>query len=220
MPTAAAMDQAFQAAAAVGITGFVASGDNGSTDGVADNKCHVDYPASSPYVTSCGGTELVASADKSSIAKEVVWNELSKNEGATGGGISALYPRPGYQSDAVGIKQNDTQKLGRGVPDVAGNADPNTGYIVRVGGQKTAIGGTSAVAPLYAGLLARINQFNGNSAGFINPLLYAVANKPSPSGQTQFNDITTGDNPTYVAAVGWDPCTGWGSPNGLINLVQ
>jgi kumamolisin len=214
------MEQAFQAAAALGVTVFVASGDNGSTDGVPGGKQHVDYPASSPSVTGCGGTTLVASPDGSTIQGEEVWNELKRNEGATGGGISNVFPLPSYQSDAVKIVQPDTNFRGRGVPDVAGNADPTTGYIVRFGGNQMPIGGTSAVAPLYAGLLARINQFNGSAAGFINPLLYAVANKPAPDGRTEFNDITRGDNPKYKAVAGWDPCTGWGSPNGLFNLVQ
>lgn len=112
----AAMDSAFQSAAALGITVTVAAGDNGSSDGETDGKNHVDYPASSPFVLGCGGTKLIASG--SAIASEVVWNETASNEGATGGGISADYPQPTWQASISALK------TGRGVPDVGGNADP------------------------------------------------------------------------------------------------
>jgi kumamolisin len=103
---------------------------------------------------------------------------------------------------------------GRGVPDVAGDADPATGYDVRVDGQSLVIGGTSAVAPLWAGLIALMNQKLGEPVGFLNPLLYG-----SLSGHGLLNDITSGNNGSYVAKSGWDACTGWGSPNGA-KLLQ
>ena len=104
---------------------------------------------------------------------------------------------------------NPEHKVGRGVPDVAGDADPVTGYKVRVDGQDTVIGGTSAVAPLCAGLIALINQQVGNPVGFLNPVLYS-----EPAQQEAFRDIVSGDNGDYEAGPGWDACTGLGSPHG------
>ncbi|HWY57054.1 MAG TPA: S53 family peptidase [Terriglobales bacterium] len=202
------MDEAFQSAAAMGVTVTVASGDNGSTDGVTDGSNHVDFPASSPNVLACGGTTLVASGN--TITSETVWNEQANNEGATGGGISDVFPLPAWQN-GVGVppSANQNQNVGRGVPDVSGDADPTTGYVTLVDGQPDVIGGTSAVAPLWAGLIALINQSLGKPAGFINPLLYQSA---STAGD--FNDITSGNNGAYSAGPGWDACTGLGSPIG------
>ncbi len=200
------MDQAFQSAAAMGVTVCVAAGDDGSTDGVDDGLNHVDFPASSPNVLACGGTELVASGN--TITNETVWNELANNEGATGGGISDVFPLPSWQSGAnVPPSANPNHNVGRGVPDVAGDADPTTGYVTLVDGQPDVIGGTSAVAPLWAGLVALINESLGKPAGFINPLLYQ-----NPKGD--FNSITSGNNGAYSASPGWNPCTGLGSPIG------
>jgi len=202
------MDEAFQSAAAMGVTVTVASGDNGSTDGVTDGSNHVDFPASSPNVLACGGTTLVASGN--TITSETVWNEQANNEGATGGGISDVFPLPAWQNGAgVPPSANQNQNVGRGVPDVSGDADPTTGYVTLVDGQPDVIGGTSAVAPLWAGLIALINQSLGKPAGFINPLLYQSA---STAGD--FNDITSGNNGAYSAGPGWDACTGLGSPIG------
>ncbi|MFY9949348.1 MAG: S53 family peptidase [Candidatus Sulfotelmatobacter sp.] len=202
------MDSAFQAAAAMGVTVCVAAGDDGSTDGVTDGLNHVDFPASSPNVLACGGTDLVASGN--TIASETVWNELANNEGATGGGISDVFPLPNYQSSAgVPPSANPGSHVGRGVPDVAGDADPSTGYVTLVDGQSGVIGGTSAVAPLWAALIALINQSVGKPTGFINPTLYQNA------GSAQdFNDITSGSNGAYSAGTGWDACSGLGSPRG------
>jgi kumamolisin len=200
------MDQAFQSAAAMGVTVCVAAGDDGSTDGVDDGLNHVDFPASSPNVLACGGTELVASGN--TITSETVWNELANNEGATGGGISDFFPLPSWQSEAnVPPSANPNHNVGRGVPDVAGDADPTTGYDTLVDGQSGVIGGTSAVAPLWAGLIALINQSLGKPVGFVNPLLYQ-----NPNGD--FNSITSGSNGAYSAGPGWNPCTGLGSPIG------
>src|SRR5580698_4193479 len=200
------MDEAFQSAAAMGVTICVAAGDGGSTDGVNDGKNHVDFPSSSPNVLACGGTHLVATG--STITSETVWNELSNNEGATGGGVSDVFPLPGWQSAAgVPPSANSNHNAGRGVPDVAGNADPTTGYVTLVDGQSGVIGGTSAVAPLWAGLIALINESLGKPVGFINPLLYQQASEAS-----DFHDIISGNNGAYSAGPGWDACTGLGSP--------
>jgi kumamolisin len=199
-----ALDQACEAAASLGVTITVACGDDGSSDGVTDGSNHVDFPASSPNVLACGGTKLVASG--STITSETVWNELSLNEGATGGGVSTLFALPSWQSSSK-IPAPTTSSGGRGVPDVAGDADPSTGYTIRVDGETTTIGGTSAVAPLWAGLIALANAANGRDAGFVNPALYSAA--PAP-----FRDITGGNNGAFTAGPGWDACSGLGSPKG------
>jgi kumamolisin len=202
------MDEAFQSAAAMGVSVCVAAGDDGSTDGVTDGLNHVDFPASSPNVLACGGTQLVASGNN--ITSETVWNELANNEGATGGGISDVFPLPSYQTGAgVPPSANPGRNVGRGVPDVTGDADPTTGYVTRVDGNPDVIGGTSAVAPLWAGLIALINQSIGKPVGFINPLLYQDAGTAR-----NLNDITSGNNGAYSAGPGWDACSGLGSPIG------
>lgn len=198
-----ALDQACQAAATLGVTITVASGDDGSTDGVSGGGNNVDFPASSPHVLACGGTKLVASG--TTITSETAWNELSLNEGATGGGVSTLFPLPTWQANS-NVPAPATSSGGRGVPDVAGDADPTTGYTVRVDGETTTIGGTSAVAPLWAGLIALANAANGQDAGFVNPALYG-----DPKA---LRDITSGNNGAFSAGPGWDACTGLGSPIG------
>jgi kumamolisin len=201
-----AFDSAFQAAAAMGITVCIASGDNGSSDGVNDGADHVDFPASSPHVLACGGTRLQASG--TTLTSESVWNDGAQG-GAGGGGISTFFPLPTWQTglQATLTSGAEAKELTmRGVPDVAGDADPDTGYNVRIDGTNTVIGGTSAVAPLWAGLIARINSTRGTPVGFINPKLYEAA--------STLNDVTSGNNGTYAAAPGWDACTGLGSPDG------
>jgi len=200
-----AMDSAFQAAATMGITVCIASGDNGSGDGVSDGADHVDFPASSPYALACGGTSLQGGAAR--IDSEVVWNDGAGN-GATGGGISSFFPAAAWQSgvSATTTTGKSVSLTMRGVPDVAGNADPETGYDVRIDGTDTVIGGTSAVAPLWAALIARLNQLSGKPLGYANPMLYANRGK--------LRDITEGNNGDFAAAANWDACTGLGSPNG------
>jgi kumamolisin len=200
-----AMDQAFQVAAVLGITVCVASGDGGSSDGASGSAAHVDFPASSPFALGCGGTSLRATRNQ--IASEVVWNDGSTG-GAGGGGVSAFFPVPSWQQGlaATASAGGRSALSGRGVPDVAGDADPQTGYEVRIDGTNTVIGGTSAVAPLWAGLVALANALNGRAAGYLNPLLYAHA--------TALHDITQGNNGAFEASVGWDACTGLGSPIG------
>jgi kumamolisin len=199
-----AMDDAFQAAASLGVTVCIASGDNGSSDGVSSGD-QVDFPASSSFALACGGTSLEATA--SAIKSESVWNDGATG-GATGGGISTFFAAPAWQSglSAATTQGTMTPLTRRGVPDVAGNADPETGYQVRVDGSAAVIGGTSAVAPLWAALIARLNQLSGKPAGLIQPQLYKT-----PEG---FRDITAGNNGDFAAAAGWDACTGLGSPNG------
>jgi kumamolisin len=197
-------DQAFQAAASLGVTVCVAAGDNGSEDGFGDGMAHADFPASSPNVLGCGGTKLAAAGG--AIASETVWNEGPNS--ATGGGVSSFFPVPAYQGEVQVPPSANNGAAGRGVPDVAGDADPATGYQVRVDGQEFVIGGTSAVAPLWAGLIALLNQKLGTPVGFLNPLLYGAL-----AGQV-CRDVTDGNNGAYSAGPGWDACTGWGSPDG------
>ena len=213
-----ALDAACQSAAALGITITVAAGDSGSTDGVTDGANHVDFPSSSPHVLACGGTQLQGSG--SSISSEVVWNELANSQGATGGGVSSVFPLPSWQASS-NVPAPTVSGGGRGVPDVCGDADPATGYTIRVDGQTIVIGGTSAVAPLWAGLIALANAQNGKSAGFLQPAIYAA------TAASAFNDITSGTNYSgtpvgFTAGPGWDPCTGLGSPIGtaLIAAVK
>jgi kumamolisin len=198
-----AMEGAFADAGLLGVTVCAAAGDGGSADGIADGSAHADYPASSPHVLGCGGTKLAASSGV--ISSEVVWND---GLGATGGGLSKIFPVPAYQS-AAGVANGNR----RGVPDVAGDADPDTGYLVRIDGAEFIIGGTSAVAPLWAGLVALMNENLGESAGFLHPYLYK-----QPAAAT-FRDITEGSNDVsglglFAAGPGWDPCTGMGTPDG------
>jgi kumamolisin len=217
------MDSTCRSAAALGISITVASGDNGSTDGT--NTDTVDFPASSPHVLACGGTALVSSNGQRT--SETVWNDQAGGGGASGGGYSKVFALPDWQTSAVAqpAKKHQHKKHAssvavaemeehatkpeayRGVPDVAGNASPETGYQVLVDGQQMVVGGTSAVAPLWAGLIALMNQQLGKNLGFINPLLYPLKESP-------FYDVTSGTNGDYSAGPGWDPCTGLGSPNG------
>jgi kumamolisin len=216
-------DQSLQSAAHLGVTVCVAAGDNGSADFAAndpnwDGKAHVDFPASDPFVLAGGGTQLTASGG--TISKEVVWDD-GKNDG-TGGGVSRFFGLPSYQQNAgVPPAVDPAGPVMRGVPDVAGDAAPESGYRILCDGTSfpdpsqgiPPVGGTSAVAPLWAGLIARINQGLNKPAGFINPLLYAAG------ADATFRDITQGDNGDYKAGKGWDACTGLGSPNGQ-SLLQ
>jgi kumamolisin len=181
------MEQAAAAATAAGMVVFAASGDNNSSDG-GPNPANVDLPSSCPHVIACGGTSKTKKS-------ETVWNNdpgSTSGEG-TGGGFSTLFARPTWQ---IGAPNGP----GRMVPDVAANADPNTGYNIVLHGTPTVVGGTSAVAPLYAGLFAAF----GTKLGFVTPELW--------QNQVCFNDITQGDNGAFRAGVGPDPCTGIGSP--------
>ncbi len=199
-------NDAFQSGAAMGVSVCCASGDGGSSDGVSDGKPHADFPASSAFALGCGGTTLQGSG--STIGSETAWPD-------SGGGVSSVFALPSWQSAAGVPPVSAGAGGGRGVPDVSGDADPNTGYNVRVDGQDIVVGGTSAVAPLWAGLLALMNQHLGKPVGFVNPNLYGLpTTSPAP-----LHDITSGSNGAYSARKGWDPCTGLGSPNGA-QLLQ
>jgi len=205
-----ALNSACQDASTMGVTVLAASGDDGSSDGSTDGTPTVDFPAASSYVVACGGTRLKISGG--TIGSETAWNDLSTNEGATGGGISQVFALPVYQQNAK-VPKAPNNFVGRGVPDVAGNADPETGYNVVVDGEQTVIGGTSAVAPLWAGLFALINQALGANVGYVNALLYAA------KAEATFHDVTSGNNGNYSAGPGWDACTGLGTPNGAALLT-
>jgi kumamolisin len=204
------MEQAFIAATTVGVTVTAAAGDNGSTDGQTDGTQHADFPASAPHALGCGGTALEATGGQ--ITSETVWNS-GAGGGSTGGGISDLWPVPSYQQGITLPPSANDGKTRRGVPDVAGDADPATGWTVRVDGQTIPIGGTSAVAPMWAGLIALLNQALGQPVGYLHPKLYAAA------AAATFFDITQGNNGSYRAGPGWDACTGLGSPNGTALLA-
>jgi kumamolisin len=207
----------FQEAAVLGVTIFVASGDTGSQQyNVKDGTAHVQYPASDPYVTAVGGTSI--SNVSGSNFTEFMWKDFSYLPGATGGGISDVFTPPPWQSFArVPVSINNGQS-GRGVPDIAANADAASGYVIYpsippsdfAGGPQ---GGTSAAAPLYAALVALLNAGLGESIGYLNPTLYAGPNYV-------FRDIADGQNnswggsPGYPCGPGWDACTGLGVVNG------
>jgi kumamolisin len=220
------MNEAISDAAALGCTVTVAAGDNGSSDNASSTSgVQVDFPASSPYSLACGGTTLVGNTATNAITSEVVWNELAIQGGAGGGGVSVTYQQPTWQksagvpaSAAGGSGIGSATEPGRGVPDVAGNADPYSGYQVVVDGKPQPIGGTSAVAPLWAGLVARLAQASGKRFGLLQPLLYAGI---TPGADVAgFRDITEGSNGAYKAGPGWDACTGLGSPNGTALLAR
>jgi kumamolisin len=195
-----AMEKALSAAAQVQMTVLAAAGDNGSGDGEAGH--HVDYPASSPQVLACGGTSLHATNE--AIHSERVWNDGSQG-GATGGGFSAHFQRPAWQASKFGNAM-------RGVPDLSGDADPYTGYVITVDGSQQVIGGTSAVAPLMAALVAVLCKSKGKRLGMIHPQLYAHA--------AAFRDIKLGNNGAFSAASGWDATTGLGVPVGAKVLLS
>jgi kumamolisin len=215
-----ALDTAIADAAVLGTTVCVAAGDNGSSDDPnSQTGVHCDFPASSPHALACGGTKLVGDVSTFTITSEVVWNELAHNEGAGGGGVSDVFTSlPAWQQTAGVPEATGVASPGRGVPDVAGNADPLTGYLVVVDGQQQPIGGTSAVAPLWAGLIARLAQATGKKFGLLQPLIYAGV---TPGAAAEgFNDIVAGNNGAYKAVPGWDACTGLGSPNGEALLTR
>jgi kumamolisin len=193
---AQAMETAAAAATAAGMIVFGAAGDNDSGDG-GQSPANVDVPSSCPHVIGCGGTYKTATA-------ETVWNDNpgQTNGEGTGGGYSTIFPVQAFQIGAPAAPAGTQYGTGRMVPDVTANGDPNSGYNVVVHGQATSVGGTSAVAPLYAGLFAAF----GTKLGFVTPKLW--------QNQTAFNDITQGSNGFYSAGPGPDACSGIGSPIG------
>jgi Pro-kumamolisin, activation domain len=220
-----AVTEAFQDAAIQGVTVCIACGDTGTDSKVGDGNAHVQYPGSDPWVLSVGGT-TIGNVSGSSF-DEYVWNDPDPNDashwGTTGGGVSDFFGLPAYQTGAgVPRSLNDNTHVGRGVPDVAANASFNAGYTgITVGGSDFVGNGTSASAPLWAGLIAVINAALGVNVGFVNPALYRIGSWP-------FRDLTGAAGPAdnanggvagYPAGVGWDACTGWGSPNGTALLT-
>jgi kumamolisin len=190
------MEAVAQTATAGGMTIFAASGDNDSGDG-GNTPANVDAPSSCPHIVACGGTNKTPTT-------ETVWNDnpgQSNGEG-TGGGYSTVFPVQTFQIGAPPAPSGTQFGTGRMIPDVSADADPETGYRVYVHGAVSVVGGTSAVAPLYAGLFASF----GKKLGFVSPTLW--------KNQGSFNDITQGDNGMYKAQKGPDPCTGIGSPIG------
>ena len=183
-----ALEQAAAAASAAGMIVFAASGDNDSSDG-GPARANVDLPASAPHVVGCGGTQ------KRGSSAEQVWNnDPGQTIGSgTGGGFSTLFLMPPWQAGAP-------HGPGRMVPDVAANADPETGYAIVLYDSSIVVGGTSASAALYAGLFASF----GTKIGFITPDLYL--------NSVCFNNIVEGDNGYFRASPNPDPCTGLGSP--------
>jgi len=210
--TLQSMTSAFQDAASLGISVFVAAGDNLATDGVTDGAAHVDFPASSPWAIGCGGTAITVSG--TAITDEQVWNDGTSG---TGGGISDNFTVPSFQENAHLPPSVNAGRTGRGVPDVAGDASPETGYSIVVRGQQEVVGGTSAVAPLWAGLAALINQQAAKPIGFFLPTLYgeSVAMRDITKG----SNIPSGSTIGYNAGPGWDACTGLGVPDGAALLA-
>ena len=191
-----AMDAVFAQLVAKGIPVFAASGDGGSKDGTGSDV--TDFPASAPHATGCGGTVLAGSG--TTITSEVAWP-------GSGGGVSKVFPAPAYQS-GLGLS-------GRGVPDISANAAPQSGYTVFVGGTSPfTFGGTSAVAPLWAGLTALLVGALGHAMGDLNAKLYPLI------GTTALRDITSGTNGGFSANAGWDAVTGCGTPVGQELLAR
>ena len=212
-----AMNSIFQKAANSGISTFVSAGDHLSTDGISDGLTHVDFPASDSFCTGVGGTTLTANlqANPPYIISETVWHDANGDGWGTGGGISDYVALPSWQQQNLNplpTSADPDHHTLRCVPDVASVGDENTGYRIYFGGTWHQFGGTSAGSPLWAGLTARINQALNKNIGFINPIIYLAQN------HGYFHDITVGNNVAYSAKVGYDLCSGWGSPNGTLLL--
>jgi kumamolisin len=197
----------------LGVIVTAAAGDMLATDAVDDDQVHVSYPASSPYVLSCGGTRFTLAANTASISDEIVWKE---GDLGTGGGVSDLFAVPDYQQAAGVPPSVSTGKPGRGVPDVAGSAAFANGYRVFVNRRQIVQAGTSAVAPLWAGLIALVNAERGSNVRRMHPALYG--------DPACCRGILQGDNKAgplgYSAGPGWNPCTGLGVPIGASILSK
>ncbi|MBU2856285.1 S8 family serine peptidase [Acidithiobacillus ferrooxidans] len=197
------LNSALQDAAEAGVTITVAAGDNLSTDGLNDGAVHVDFPASSPYVVACGGTGITVSNER--ISREVVWNNGTSG---TGGGISGIFPVPSFQEQEKLPVNVSTRSPGRGLPDVAADANPYSGYQVTVDGETFPVGGTSAVAPLWAGFFALANSARGSALGYVNQVLYSQ--KDGFREILHGNNIPAKSNLGYQAGPGWNACCGLG----------
>jgi hypothetical protein len=223
------MSEQFRQLASLGVNVFLISQDEGSNAGDHDGKTHVVYPGSDPWATCCGGTVVGDVQTGPPLTfEEYVWSDAGLSNpiggfaGASGGGASATFPIPPYQA-AAGLTQivdtSNNKSSNRFVPDVAGMVSYSGFYLNGV--PYPDFTGTSCVAPLYAGLFAVLRSALGVAFGFLNPILYEL--------QPLINDITVGNNdpadgsgaPYYLAAQGWDACTGLGSIDGtkLLNGI-
>jgi kumamolisin len=203
----AALDATLGDAVRLGVTVVAAAGDDLATERRGDGEVHVDYPASSPYVLGCGGTEITLDAAGNAIAGEVVWNAGARG---TGGGISDVFSVPSYQNGVdLPPSLNDGARR-RGVPDVAAAASETNGYRIVLNGSEVVTGGTSAAAPLWAAFIAALNGQRGEPLGFVNQLLY--------KNRAWLRPITSGNNMMfglgYSAGPGWNACAGLGVPVG------
>lgn len=205
--TVSALNRVLLEAAALGVTVCCSSGDFGAFADQNDRVPHVNFPGSSPYALACGGTTLIGDRDR--IHSERVWNN---HTGASGGGVSAIFELPAWQQ-ASRVPKTAKGFVGRGVPDVGANADPLTGYRVYLRGKWGVGAGTSAASPLWAGLVARLNQELGAPLGLIAPMLYDRLGHLVESRAMVL--ITKGSNGLYRARKGWSACTGLGTPRGL-----
>ena len=203
------MESAFTDAASLGVTVVVAAGDNGSTDGVADGQQHADFPASAPHALGLRRHH----ADVEHLGSGVGRPALRRRSDRRRDQRSVRRCRRISQRRTFRRRPTPVAGWGGGCRTSPADADPNTGYSVRVDGQTIVLGGTSAVAPLWAALLARCNQALGTDVGFAHPKLYAAL------GTAAFHDITSGNNGAYSAGAGWDACTGLGSPDGTALLA-
>jgi kumamolisin len=214
-----AIDHLLLAAAHLGMTVCASSGDAGALNHSPDKLPSVNFPAGSPHCVACGGTtpEFTTDADGvASIAREVVWNSTHHHlRGATGGGVSRVFPLPAWQAHAE-VPAGPTGFAGRGVPDVAGPADPRFGCELLIYGLPFASAGTSAVAPLWAALIACCNRVSGRRMGHLHPHLYTIGRNRRPG----LRGVNEGENGGYAAKVGWNACTGYGTPAGASLLKQ
>jgi len=220
------VSESLKEAAYAGITVCIAAGDDGSSDAITDGHAHTDFPSSSPYVLSVGGTTIVS---QGGTEGDIVWKEgdglRADNGGSTGGGVSAVFPRPDWQTQAgVNIQSvNPGAIVGRCMPDVAANADWTASpYLLVVDGKAEPNGGTSAATPLWASLITLINEQRGanNRIGYVTPVLYQTQTGAGATVGTQgCTDVESGNNTTdaiggYSAGPGYDAVSGWGTPNG------
>lgn len=203
------MTSVLEDAAKAGLSVFAAAGDSLATDGVNDGRAHVDFPASCPWAIGCGGTAITTAGG--AITSEVVWNSGTSG---TGGGISDLFPVSAFQAKTPLPPSVNGGRAGRGVPDVAADAAPASGYQIVVFGLSSVVGGTSAVAPLWGALIARINQQRGKSAGFFLPYLYQHGKLLREI--TVGNNRPSGSSIGYDAGAPWNACTGLGVPDGAL----
>jgi kumamolisin len=218
------VNEALKAAALIGMTVCVAAGDDGSSDGITDGMAHADFPSSSPYVLAVGGTTIPR---KKGNGGDIVWKEgdglRAHRGGSTGGAVSAVFPRPSWQSAITIDPVNPGAIEGRVIPDLSANADWNASpYLLVVDGQAQPNGGTSAATPLVASMIALINAGRpaGKPVGYLTPVLYqGGANGGGTIGQIGCVDVTSGNNVTdkvggFSAGPGYDAASGWGVPDG------